>query len=161
MIFDCKFQILGIKTTVGHYIIIFSRNSSCLWLDLVGSNFIFNSLRPGEELMNNMSSYMLFSTVLVSLSQITTTYFKCNYHKWNLLVINRADLRPMRKVPRFAPNQWETVLHCNDVSHWLGAMLESALIDLLMSCSYLTRMRGYQGSSSINGHQSTYIIDWS
>ena len=30
MILDCKFQILGIKTTVGHYIIIFSRYSSCL-----------------------------------------------------------------------------------------------------------------------------------
>ena len=30
MILACKFQILGIKTTVGHYIIIFSRNSSCL-----------------------------------------------------------------------------------------------------------------------------------
>ena len=27
MIPDCKFQILGIKTIVGHYIIIFSRNS--------------------------------------------------------------------------------------------------------------------------------------
>ena len=30
MILNCKFQILGIKTTVGHYVIIFSRNSSCL-----------------------------------------------------------------------------------------------------------------------------------
>ena len=30
MILDGKFQILGIKTTVGHYIITFSRNSSCL-----------------------------------------------------------------------------------------------------------------------------------
>ena len=32
----CKFQILGIKTTVGHYIIIFSRNSPCLypWMEL-------------------------------------------------------------------------------------------------------------------------------
>ena len=29
---------------------------------------------------------------------------------------------------RFAPNQWETVLFCNDVSHWMGASLESALI---------------------------------
>ena len=27
---------------------------------------------------------------------------------------------------RFAPSQWETVLLCNDVSHWLGASLESA-----------------------------------
>ena len=25
------------------------------------------------------------------------------------------------------PSQWETALHCNDVSHWLGANLESAL----------------------------------
>ena len=29
---------------------------------------------------------------------------------------------------RFAPSQWETALPCNDVSHWLGASLESALI---------------------------------
>ena len=28
---------------------------------------------------------------------------------------------------RFALNQWETALLCNDVSHWLGASLESAL----------------------------------
>ena len=28
---------------------------------------------------------------------------------------------------RFAPSQWETALLCNDVSHWLGATLESAL----------------------------------
>ena len=28
---------------------------------------------------------------------------------------------------RFAPNQWETELLCNDVSHWLGANLQSAL----------------------------------
>ena len=29
---------------------------------------------------------------------------------------------------RFAPSQWETALFCNDVSRWLGASLESALI---------------------------------
>ena len=28
---------------------------------------------------------------------------------------------------RFAPSQWETALLCNDVSHWLGASLWSAL----------------------------------
>ena len=28
---------------------------------------------------------------------------------------------------RIAPSQWETALLCNDVSHWLGAILESAL----------------------------------
>ena len=29
---------------------------------------------------------------------------------------------------RFAPSQWETSLLCNDISHWLGENLESALI---------------------------------
>ena len=28
---------------------------------------------------------------------------------------------------RFAPRQWETALLCNDVSHWLGANVDSAL----------------------------------
>ena len=31
-------------------------------------------------------------------------------------------------VSRFAASQWETALLCNDVSHWLAANLESALI---------------------------------
>ena len=34
---------------------------------------------------------------------------------------------PYRADSRFAPSQWETALLCNDVSHWLGASLESAL----------------------------------
>ena len=29
---------------------------------------------------------------------------------------------------RLAPSQWETALLCNDVSHWLGSSLESALL---------------------------------
>ena len=28
---------------------------------------------------------------------------------------------------RFVPSQWETALHCNYISHWLDANLESAL----------------------------------
>ena len=35
-----------------------------------------------------------------------------------MLVDIRAD-------SAFAPSQWETSLHCNAVSHWLGANLES------------------------------------
>ena len=33
----------------------------------------------------------------------------------------------LRADSRFAPSQWDTVLHCSDVSRWLGASLESAL----------------------------------
>ena len=35
-------------------------------------------------------------------------------------VSHRAD-------SRFAPSQWETTLLCNNVSHWLGTNLQSAL----------------------------------
>ena len=31
---------------------------------------------------------------------------------------------------RHAPNQWDTSLHCNDVSHWLGACLNCSLWSL-------------------------------
>ena len=34
----------------------------------------------------------------------------------------------IRANSRFAPSQWEMALLCNDVSHWLGANLQSTLI---------------------------------
>ena len=41
--------------------------------------------------------------------------------KWVHGMVIRAD-------SRFAPSHWETALLCNDVSHWLGASLESATV---------------------------------
>ena len=37
------------------------------------------------------------------------------------------NMYSVRADSRFAPSQWETALLCNDVSHWLGTNLESAL----------------------------------
>ena len=37
---------------------------------------------------------------------------------------SKAELRDQS---RYAPSQWETALHCNDVSHWLGAYLDWSL----------------------------------
>ena len=48
--------------------------------------------------------------------------------EYSLEKINRPD-------SRFAPSQWETVLHCNDVSLWLGANLESASIKIYCTVS--------------------------
>ena len=39
-----------------------------------------------------------------------------------------VDTNIRRVDARFAPNQWETALLCNDVSHWLGANIGSARI---------------------------------
>ena len=38
----------------------------------------------------------------------------------------------IRADSRFALRQWETALHCNDVSHWLSASLESALMMMVV-----------------------------
>ena len=46
---------------------------------------------------------------------------------------------------RFAPSQWETALLCNDVSHWLGASLESALLAYLY---FIPLMKMYYAISS-------------
>ena len=41
---------------------------------------------------------------------------------------------------RFAPNQWETALFCNDVSHWLSTSLELALMYMIHSCITVSRI---------------------
>ena len=47
-------------------------------------------------------------------------YFHDQDALWYVTICNRVD-------SRFVPSQWEMALLCNDVSHWLGAHLESAL----------------------------------
>ena len=51
--------------------------------------------------------------------------FSCLPSVWRLRAPSPKD--KCRADSRFAPCQWETALLCNDVSHWLGASLRSAL----------------------------------
>ena len=59
---------------------------------------------------------------------------------------------------RAAPSQWETPLLCNDVSHWLGASLESAL---QKQCGSITRWSIF---SNILTNETTWAnqdsFDW-
>ena len=45
-----------------------------------------------------------------------------------------------RDQSRYAPNQWETSLHCNDVSHWLGVYLDWSLVSCLFSSPKYTSL---------------------
>ena len=58
----------------------------------------------------------------------------------------------VRADSRFAPSQWETALLCNDVSHWLGASLESALC-----FSKQTVICDLQSYMTIPGHDTTTL----
>ena len=46
--------------------------------------------------------------------------------KWILTLLVLKNEYDYKADSRFVPSQWETALLCNDVSHWLGASLESA-----------------------------------
>ena len=62
--------------------------------------------------------------------------------------LTRSDkitlLSEFRADSRIVPSQWEMALLCNNVSHWLGANLESALE--LIHCSLVTIELGQHGS---------------
>ena len=53
----------------------------------------------------------------------------------------------IRADSRFAPSQWETALLCNDVSHWLGASIASALVSIVYWVAPLCRADSRFGPS--------------
>ena len=55
-------------------------------------------------------------------------------NKLFLRSINKDAHLAHRADSRLAPNQWETSLQSNAVSHWLGANLESALSTHFLQC---------------------------
>ena len=80
------------------------------------------------------------SAKMVRTNWVSASYFgPCKHRNCNMAVINSVGLKTCtfsevshqihssRADSRFAPSQWETALLCNDVSHWLGANLESTL----------------------------------
>ena len=50
---------------------------------------------------------------------------------WKVLSCDVTMLQIIRDQPRFAPSQWETLLQCKDVSHWLGPYRDSSLQSLV------------------------------
>ena len=55
------------------------------------------------------------------------SFIKLCVSRWNIYILvwiaNKAD-------SRFASSQWEMALLCNNISHWLGASLESTLANI-------------------------------
>ena len=77
MILDCKFQILVIKTTVGHYIIIFYRNSSCLFHKI--SSVL---LKDAIGTVSKPISTLTFKNTLIFMINIVHTYCLAPPQKW-------------------------------------------------------------------------------
>ena len=81
--------------------------------------------------INELILYRLNRMVFIS-SNILTCFFildtaMADRHNWSRFFPEDSSNFSLRADPRFTPNQWETVLLCNDASHWLGANLKWAL----------------------------------
>ena len=75
-------------------------------------------LRPGT----NMVILLIFTGHLLDEALSQACHLHCG-----VLSFTSSRNTYFRADSRFAPSQWETALLCNDVSHWLGARLASAL----------------------------------
>ena len=58
---------------------------------------------------------------------------------WRKLTCYNGAHMYFRAHTRFALSQWETALLCNNISHWLGASLESALYLLFLKTFHHVR----------------------
>ena len=88
------------------------------------------------------SSFYLSPVTIIHSNVYFVRFFELNRHSWykilclwwteNQMVSMKENVGYFSGLPRansrFTPSQWETPLLCNDVSHWLGASLESALV---------------------------------
>ena len=87
----------------------------CHW----GNHTSYNNPRGSVATRKNMGWYHYINPISLEHSKGKHYKTACKFHGM-YCTYTRAD-------SRFAPSQWETALLCNDVSHWLGASLESAL----------------------------------
>ena len=73
-----------------------------------------------------------------------------------------CSLMPLHNIcstdSRFAPSQWETVILCNDVSHWLGANICShcSLMPLQNKCGADSRFAPSQWETALIGWVQTW-----
>ena len=74
---------------------------------------------PPQTPTSVSSRQSVAATSMVSTANAQPMFYQGRCHV--LEIVCRAD-------SRFASSQWETALHCNDASHWLGASVESALV---------------------------------
>ena len=82
------------------------------------------------------------------------SFVKCWPFHLNLYVLICYSYRDQS---RYVPSLWETSLHCNDVSHWLGAYLDWSLQLLYMIFMQMISCCLGSGGSLNNNHMITHL----
>ena len=106
------------KLIISHlYLLMISPDITHIWNSYHISYMINASLQLAIEILQPCTEPSIWQ--LIRQTEEVTAKSKMDF-LW-IWIICRAD-------SKFAPSQWETSLQSNDVSHWLGTNLESALI---------------------------------
>ena len=99
--------------------------------DIVAADAQELSIIKNDEGMQNFVVLFCFYCITVHV-YIFSKFLCVSSLKWEVVIFQGSFTATsvtigFRADSRFAPSQWETAFLCNDVYHWLGANLESAL----------------------------------
>ena len=106
-------------------------SSAVVWV------FIYMNRKLVVQILHYMAKMYVIYILNTKFQWISTSSFDVSigqlngyFIQWLIFPHPRINvyITIIRADSRFTPSQWETALFCNDVSHWLGASLESAWI---------------------------------
>ena len=87
-----------------------------MWL-LVACNTLFRASVPTLSI-SFLEERSFFTSVYIFRLRRQINPERFQYASWSIYVIDPTEYRDHFV---YAPSQWETTLHCNVASHWLGA----------------------------------------
>ena len=98
------------------------------WVDLSRQGDLFMHWWNGSRLVHMMTCHLSGTKTLPELS-----IAQCQLDPQEQISASRCSRITFweiasRDQSMYAPSQWEMSLHCNDISHWLGAYLDWSLI---------------------------------
>ena len=96
--------------------------------------------------------------VMHKMNRVSRTWYQFDEQRCVLVIycVLRFGHSYIRADYRFAPSQWETALLCNDVSHWLGAKLESNM--QIMKPGILLPITQHSNVQSVFVMEQSYVL---
>ena len=93
------------------------------------------------QVRNHLPTFVSVNLILKYYSSFLNTYKNISIVLWIMNIFTICCLLwvlcTTRDQSRYVPSQWETLLQCNDISHWLGTHLDWSLYCHSLSLYYL------------------------
>ena len=113
---------VGFYGAEGHWAMYFTHHSKP-WLNPISNVFRLDRARACRSRYGHERNKAKIKWGLFQRTSVNDVEIKVYQYMIVCTFVYKAD-------SRFAPSQWETSLQCSIISHWLGANLESALVQI-------------------------------